>query len=84
MERTYEDLTKTERILFDQMKKVQKDRMEHQTAACYSTGSKQREHRVKRAACANKEMALETVLEKAGLWELYRSWCGLYVSEEYV
>lgn len=78
MERTYEDLTNTEKILFGQMKKVQKDRMEHQTAACYSSGSKQREHRAKRAACANKEMALEAVLEQAGLWSLYQSWSRLW------
>lgn len=78
MERKYEDLNETERILFSWMKKVQKDRMERQKAECFSSGSKKREHRLKRAACANKEVVLEAVLEQAGLWELYRAWSGLW------
>lgn len=74
----FDRLGMTEQILFRTMKKVQRDRVEHQKASEFSEGSKQREHRLKAAACLGKESVLESVLEQTGLYELYREWSGLY------
>lgn len=78
MKNTYEPLEGTERVLFDTMKRVQRDRMEHQKARMYSSGEKERRHRLRAADCMSKEQVLEEVLTKAGLFDMYRDWSGLY------
>lgn len=72
------ELTNTEMVLFETTKATQKERMEHQRAMRMSDGEKKRKHQLKRSFCANKELALQEVLEKAGLWDRYREWSGLY------
>ena len=42
--------------------------------AANSDGRKSEDHRRKRAACWNKELILEEVLEKSGLYGVYRAW----------
>ncbi len=73
---TFQELSDTEKILFRTMKKVQRDRMEHQNAVCFSEGKKQEEHQRKKAVCLNKESVLEAVLDEAGLLESYKKWSG--------
>ena len=74
MDPVLSSLNLTEQMLFITLKKVQHDRMEHQTAAANSDGRKSEDHRRKRAACRNKELILEEVLEKSGLYGVYRAW----------
>lgn len=73
-EKTVQDLTQTERVLFQTMKAVQRDRMEHQKAQQFADGPKRDDHKRKQAACMNKENVLEKILTEAGLIDLYRSW----------
>lgn len=74
---TFQELSETEKILFRTMRKVQSDRMDYDKNISYSEGKKQKENKLKKADCMNKESILEAVLREAGLYSSYRQWVGL-------